>query len=345
VGVSWDFAIALGGVMSKFGDTLHGGPVTADDVIRVRDILLFDGPERRARLIRFAALLVLASAIATFGLIGDSVATVIGAMIVAPLMLPIMGLAFGISIGDRKAIVSSLLVALGGIAAAIVVGYILSLPFVALNPETNTQIASRTAPRLVDLFAALATGLAGAFATSRKDVSDTLPGVAIAISLVPPLANVGILLGAGRPDMAIGSMLLFVTNYFAILLTGSLMFGLMGFPRVVFAGQSHRARRAATTIVLVLAMLIVVPLGATSYSVSTSSVAESRSADAAASWLEGSDYRVVSTTAGDDVRVVVAGSGTLPDVAQFEQSVAGRLFDKPVVLEVVPERLVEFESR
>ena len=63
---------------------------------------------------------------------------------------------------------------------------------------------ARTAPRLVDLMAALATGLAGAFATGREDVSDTLPGVAIAISLVPPLANVGILLGHGYPHLAMG---------------------------------------------------------------------------------------------------------------------------------------------
>ena len=80
---------------------------------------------------------------------------------------------------------------------------------------------ARTAPRLVDLAAALATGLAGAFAIGRKDVSDTLPGVAIAISLVPPLTNAGILLSTGRADLAMGSLLLFVTNYFAILITGT----------------------------------------------------------------------------------------------------------------------------
>ena len=135
-------------------------------------------------------------------------------MIVAPLMLPIMGLAFSISVADVRSIVSSLLVSLGGIATAIAVGWLLAhLLLSSFDPTSNTQITTRTASRLVDLIAALATGLAGAFAMEREDVSDTLPGVAIAISLVPPLANVGILLANGYPSLAAGSMLLFVTNY------------------------------------------------------------------------------------------------------------------------------------
>ena len=331
--------------MPKIGEVLHGGPVDSSEVARVRDILLFEEPRLQKRLVRFSALLILAAAIATYGLIGDSVASVIGAMIIAPLMLPIMGLAFGISIGDRRAILSSLLVSLGGIATAVLVGYVLSLPFSALSPEANTQILSRTAPRLVDLCAALATGLAGAFAIGRKDISDTLPGVAIAISLVPPLANVGILLGAGRPDLAMGSMLLFVTNFLAILLTGSIMFGLMGFPRAVLTGRSSRARRTAVVTVVVLVLLIVVPLAAESYSVTVDNLTESRAADAATAWLEGSGYRLVSATADQDVQLIVAGEGALPSIGVLEQAVKGRLFGMKVILEVVQKQLTTFETR
>ena len=231
--------------MSSLGEVLHGGVVDGDEIARVREVVMFEQPGLQARLVRFGALLVMASAIATFGLYADSVATVIGAMIVAPLMLPIMGLAFGISIGDGRAIWSSIAVAIGGIITAILVGYLISfLMPSAFDPTTNSQIMSRTSPRLVDLLAALATGLAGAFAIGRKDVSDTLPGVAIAISLVPPLANVGILLGSDRPDLAAGSMLLFLTNYFAILLTGSFVFGLMGFSKAALQGASPASRGA-----------------------------------------------------------------------------------------------------
>ncbi|WP_337972051.1 DUF389 domain-containing protein [Methanobacterium petrolearium] len=137
-------------------------------------------------------------------------AAVIGAMIIAPLMMPIMGLAFGISIGDSRAMKDSLLVSLGGILAAIIVGFLLTFPVaIFVHPQSIDQIMIRTSPKLLDLLAALVTGLAGAFAMSRKDVSDTLPGVAIAISLVPPLSNTGILLATSNFSLAMGSFLLF----------------------------------------------------------------------------------------------------------------------------------------
>jgi uncharacterized hydrophobic protein (TIGR00271 family) len=332
--------------MSHLGDVLHGGPVDAAEIARVREVVMFEPPDLQARLVRFWALLILASAIATFGLYADSVAAVIGAMIVAPLMLPIMGLAFGISIADRRAIISSILVALGGIATAVFVGYAISFIMPdSFDPTANAQIMARTAPRLVDLLAALATGLAGAFAIGRKDVSDTLPGVAIAISLVPPLANAGILFGAGRADLAAGSMLLFVTNYFAILLTGSFVFGLMGYPAAALEGSSPRFKHAAIAIVVLMIALIATPLGYTSYGVLSRSFAETTVANATKSWLEGSDYRFVSATADDEhVGVVIVGSGALPAQDALTSALKGELRGLAVKIEVVPSMLIEFET-
>lgn len=332
--------------MSAVSEFLHGGSVDHTEVQRVRDILLFEEPERSRKLVRFFSLLILASAIATYGLLADSVATVIGAMIVAPLMLPIMGLAFSVSLGDRRAILGSFAISVLGILTAILVGYLLTLPIQALlNIEANTQIVSRTAPRLIDLLAALATGLAGAFATGRRDVSDTLPGVAIAISLVPPLANVGILLASGHPDMAMGSLLLFVTNYLAILLTGTFMFGMMGFPAAYLAERSHGARRAAIAIAVVLATLILLPLGAASFTTVTTSFSEQRAAEAAETWLEGSEYRLVSVRREDDtVRVIITGQGRVPSHERLKSALAGRLLGLSVALETIPERVTRFET-
>ncbi len=164
--------------MGKFSEVLHGGPVDAAEIARVRGVVLFEEPALRERLVRFSALLTLASAIATFGLYGDSAAAVIGAMIVAPLMLAIMGLAFAISIGDQGAIRSSILVGFGGIATAIGVGYLIALLMPSsFDPTTFGQIMVRTTLRLIDLLAALARGLAGAFAIGRKDVSHMRTGV------------------------------------------------------------------------------------------------------------------------------------------------------------------------
>jgi uncharacterized hydrophobic protein (TIGR00271 family) len=332
------------GAVSEF---LHGGPVDDSEIARVRDALLFEEPERKRKLVRFFSLLILAAGIATYGLLADSVATVIGAMIVAPLMLPIMGLAFSVSLGDRRSILSSLLISLLGIGTAIAVGYLLTWGIRGtINPESNTQIMTRTAPRLIDLAAALATGLAGAFATGRKDVSDTLPGVAIAISLVPPLANVGILLAVGRPDLADGSLLLFVTNYLAILLTGSFMFGIMGFPKAYLAERSHRARRTAIALALVLALAIVVPLAATSFTTVLGALIEQRTGEATKTWLAGSEYRLVSTKFEDgSVRVVVSGQGALPKQTALKAALDRKIFGVPVELEAVPTLVSGFDTR
>ncbi len=323
--------------MDNLSSLLHGGPIDADEVARVRGTVVFEQPDLRTKLIRFWILLTLAAAIATFGLLSDSVAAVIGAMIVAPLMLPIMGLAFGISIGDRRAITNSLIFGVAGATTAVLVGYVLAFVMPAtFNPENVSQIMSRTSPRLLDLLAALATGLAGAFAIGRKDVSDTLPGVAIAISLVPPLANAGILFSSGRPDLAWGSVLLFVTNYVAILLTGSLVFGLMGFPLAALTGYTRRGRRIAIAFVIAMLLLIMVPLGLSSLQVYTTQGAEQATATAVTAWLEGSEYEFVSaTTVNDAVAVVVTGSGTLPDRAALKESLRGKVFGMPVQVEVL----------
>lgn len=324
-----------------FGEVLHGGPTDSAEVERVRDVLMFDGPQSRQRLIRFWALLVLASAIATYGLLANSVATVIGAMIVAPLMVPIMGTAFGISIGDRRAVGTSLAVLTGGVLTAVFVGFLLSLPFRALDPATIDQVVIRTAPRLVDLLAALATGLAGAFATSRKDVADTLPGVAIAISLVPPLTNAGILFGAGRPDLAWGSVLLFVTNLLAIVLMGTFTFTLMGFSRAAIKSLSDKARRTAIAVVVVLTVAIIVPLGTSSYQVFVDTVVQSRATAAVQNWLAGSEYRFVTATTIDAaVRIVITGQGAMPDTARLQAALKGELYGRSLVLETVPQQRV-----
>ncbi|MGM0689175.1 MAG: DUF389 domain-containing protein [Bacillota bacterium] len=324
---------------NHIGNILHGGPVDGNEVKRVRDTLLFEGEVLNKKLVRFFCLLILAATIAAFGLLGDSLAVIIGAMIVAPLMLPIMGLAFSVSIGDRQAVFSSLLVSLGGIITAIAVGFILTLPMASLfNPESIEQIISRTAPRLMDLLAALVTGLAGAFALSRKDVSDTLPGVAIAVSLVPPLANVGILLALGKPGLALGSLLLFITNYLAILITGTLVFGLMGFPQASLIERSVKTKRKAIAIAMAAVILIMIPLSLTSYSLFVSNSIKARVYSLSNDWLAGSGYRIIdinTETADKSVKMVILGEGELPNLDLLKEQSRGKLFGRPLRIETI----------
>jgi uncharacterized hydrophobic protein (TIGR00271 family) len=326
-------------VARTLAERLHGGPVTAVEVERVSDTLLFEPGRPGPKFLRFTILLVLASAIASFGLLGDSVAAVIGAMVVAPLMLPIMGLAFSISLGDRPRILNSLLVSLAGIAIAVAVGFLLTLPVAGLlHPRTIPQIMGRTAPHLLDLMAALATGVAGAFALSRRDVSDTLPGVAIAVSLVPPLANVGILLAFGEPNLATGSLLLFFTNYVAILITGALVFELMGFRQAATAPFDRRARRQALTVALLALLIIMIPLAITSERLIVNSRITVRTEALARTWLLGSGYRLQSVegeTADGSVRLLLAGNGPLPSLDGLERRTRGVLSGRPLRVKVL----------
>jgi len=323
--------------------------VDAEEVSRVRDVLVFEGAQLRAKFMKFVCLLMLAAGIATFGLLGDSVAVVIGAMIVAPLMLPIMGLAYSVSIGDRSAILSSLLVSLAGIVIAVAVGFVLTLPIARVtNPEAIQQIMIRTSPHLLDLMAALATGLAGAFALSRKDVSDTLPGVAIAVSLVPPLANAGILFALGEPSLAAGSLLLFGTNYVAILLTGALVFVVMGFPKAAVSPFDAGARRRAVAIALAAGLLIVIPLSVTSYHLVVANKIATRSYELGQQWLEGSAYRLMSVDAeatDGTVTFLVLGDGDLPPLETLEARARGVLFARNIRVKVVQSRTLDLGSQ
>jgi uncharacterized hydrophobic protein (TIGR00271 family) len=138
-------------------------------------------------------------------------------MIVAPLMTPILGIVLAVALTDGPNLRRCLLLVITGAAVVVAVGWLLGLfvpyPVVA---QTNAQVAARVTLQLADLVAALATGAVGSVALARSDISDTLPGVAIAISLVPPLAVVGLTLESGAPRQSLAALLLFTTNVAAM---------------------------------------------------------------------------------------------------------------------------------
>jgi uncharacterized hydrophobic protein (TIGR00271 family) len=182
---------------------------------------------RRAKQSAFWTMLMLSGVIATAGVLADSTATVIGAMIIAPLSTPIMAIALGIV--KRERIRAGRFVVAGAVLVVLIgLAFTLVLPG-EVDLETNSQITGRTSPGLLDLVAAVATGLAGAVGLSRRDVAAVLPGVAIAISLVPPLAVVGVCLGEGDLVSAFGAGLLFVSNLVALVIAGTVLFAALGY--------------------------------------------------------------------------------------------------------------------
>jgi uncharacterized hydrophobic protein (TIGR00271 family) len=239
--------------------------------------------DRRAKQTAFWAMLVLSGVIATAGVLADSTATVIGAMIIAPLSTPIMGIALGIV--KRERLRAGRFVILGALVV-VLIGY----GFSHLVPGTvdltgNPQVTGRTSPGLLDLAAAVATGLAGAVGLSRRDVAAVLPGVAIAISLVPPLAVAGVCLGEAEYTLAAGALLLFVSNLVALVLSGTLLFAVLGYSeRTGFTGR-HGAGVADYVKLFALLGLVGLPLAANTTIVYALNVYSSRIEHAARVWI------------------------------------------------------------
>ena len=289
--------------------------LTEVDIKRMRDQLFFEGPERNRRLSRYWLLLPLAAVIASAGVISDSTATVIGAMIVAPLMTPILGIVLAVVLADRANLRRCIGLVAAGAAAVVGIGWLLALfvpyPVVA---ATNSQVAARITPRIVDLVAALATGAVGSVALARSDISDTLPGVAIAISLVPPLAVVGLTLESGAPRQSLGAFLLFGTNVAAILASGIVV---MAFHRVhrIFGQRAATASRYGGAVALIAALLLVVivPLWINSDRIDKTAVRESQVQAVADLWANDAGWSVAAVTAtGDQVLVEATGPNPAP---------------------------------
>ena len=292
--------------------------LTEVDIQRMRDQLFFEGPERNHRLSRYALLLPLSAVIASAGVVSDSTATVIGAMIVAPLMTPILGIVLAVVLADRANLRRCVVLVVAGAAAVVAIGWLLGLfvpyPVVA---ATNSQVAARVTPRIVDLVAALATGAVGSVALARSDISDTLPGVAIAISLVPPLAVVGLTLESGSPRESLAAFLLFAANVAAILATGLVVMAAYRVHRFFGQGAAVGFRfGGAVAIIAALLLAVIVPLRSNSERIDKTTVLQSEVQAVAEHWASGADWSVAGVTAaGDQVLIEATGPNPAPSLA------------------------------
>ncbi|MBW9094880.1 TIGR00341 family protein [Microbacterium jejuense] len=300
-------------------------PTQRQTAAEVTEALDLGSGDRAGKRSGFLIMLVLSAIVAIAGVLTDSTATVIGAMIIAPLGTPILGIALGIVRGHLSLVVRSILWVLTGLGLVILLGLAFSV-FVATpeSLETNSQVLGRTSPSFMDLVAALATGFAGGFAMCRRDLSAVLPGVAIAISLVPPLGVVGVCAGQGLWMDALGALWLFLSNVFALVIAGSIVFTLAGYARD--PGSSKVAnRRRAYVIVAVLTVIVAIPLAFNS----VVSVALARWGvgiqQAVTEWVSDDDRAIVSgvTWSGATATVAVSTSdGTTPPVDELRESLA-----------------------
>jgi uncharacterized hydrophobic protein (TIGR00271 family) len=211
----------------------------------------------------FIFMLAISAVIATFGLLANSVAVIIGAMIIAPLMNPILALSYWLLTGRWDMIMRSFISVLIGTILSICIAVLIT--YLIGWKVAGTEILSRMRPNLLDLGDALASGAAAAFAYSHSKVSSAFAGIAVAVALIPPLCTVGISI-AVRNDVSVevgeafdsfdtkGPLLLYITNFIGIIFASSMVFFLQYF-----------RRKLKAILILALAMvclgIIILPLG------------------------------------------------------------------------------------
>jgi len=177
------------------------------------------------------------------------------------------------------------------------------------------------------MVAAIATGFAGAVALARRDVGAVLPGVAIAISLVPPLAVVGVCLGDGAPTLALGALLLFLSNLIALVLAGTLVFSALTFTVLSEQTRADHARRKTYLSLALLTLLVAVPLLANTAANLYLSVLRGRAEQTAKQWIEATPAASVSSVdfTGIDLVIGVQTPGSLPPVDELVTDLEGQL--------------------
>jgi len=196
----------------------------------------------------------LAAIVASYGLLQNSTAVIIGAMIIAVLLGPITGIAMALVDGDQPLLRHSLLAEAVGMLLVLTIGF--TIGKVHADIGLGSEITARTAPNIMDLIIALAGGSAGAYATISPRLSAGLVGVAIATALVPPLCACGICLAHGLYAAGGGAFLLFFTNLVAIQSATSLVFWLSGFHRLVSVDRKSLARRFAPSTGLLILLTL-----------------------------------------------------------------------------------------
>ena len=288
----------------------------------IEDSLFLTAGARRAKTSQFWVLLVLASLIAAGGVVGDSTPAVIGAMIVAPLATPIYGVALATVSGSRRDLLASLWLLVLGVAVNILIGFLVGLVTISRMPvDMNPQIVGRTAPTLLDLGVAVTVGVAGSFALVRRDVSNILAGVAIAISLVPVLAVVGITLGSGRLDLAWGAFVLFLTNAAAIIVAGVVVFTAAGYAREASERGRHPGRRAKI-LIAVFVIVLLVPLSVASFRTLRYEQWIGSTEAAADAWVKDSGWQIQSVQqTGGAIVIHAFGPGDPPPVSALKDAV------------------------
>jgi uncharacterized hydrophobic protein (TIGR00271 family) len=293
----------------------------------------------------FIALMVLSTTMAAIGLIQNSTAVVIGAMLVAPLMTPLLGLGLALVQGNPVLARLSFRSIIFGLGVSLFGGFMVGTCALSFEEPTREMLA-RGGPGLLDLLVAFAAGLAAAYASSRPSLIAALPGVAIAAALVPPIATSGLALSLGDFPLAIGALLLFSINMVTIVLASMTSLWLVGIRNLKKASR-WTAIAGSVVIVSVLALGIYLSLNPKDYELAeeiptglVEAVQESL----------GTDYKLDSLAVAYDelgvqLNVRVVGKTPAPEELATEvRTVASDHYEQPVRVRLLTRIAIDVDS-
>ncbi len=281
--------------------------------------------------IEYYILTSISAVIATAGLIQGSTAIVIGAMIVAPLMTPILAFSLAVIWGDLNLIKNSTISILRGTFLSVVISAGIVF-FVPISGYSN-EILSRTRPDLFDIIVAIASGVVGAYGYANKKISNTLVGIAIAVALMPPLCTIGIGIGTFNLDMTLGATTLFLINLISISLSSATVFWMMKI-HPVLADENMVKKRAIHQIIIsvVILTVIAVPVGffmLERYSVETIKRSAKTFVDSEIIDSTVYDMKVVKTDKGNVLFMTLKGS-KIPKkdkILELKESISSRHYN------------------
>ncbi len=313
-------------------------------ILKLRKSLLQDAQLNQPYLVLTASSCLLA----TLGLLINSTAVVIGAMIIAPLMLPLRSFAFATLEGDTELLrVSFWAIAVGtglSIACSWLVGAIVGLP------EFGSEVLSRTEPTLIDLSIAIVAGGVSGYAKIRPAIGDAIPGTAIAVALMPPLCVIGLLLSQGEWSAAGGASLLYATNLLGINLACLALYALGGYAR-----SDEFSRSLSWGVTVGLIVLLALPLGLSSWQL----VRRVRANDSIEAILtqqalgSGAAVEILSSTVNwrsqpPSIVLTVRAAETAiapQEVALVEDQLAAEMGQTfKIILEVTPSQVIEADG-
>ena len=298
-----------------------------------RDIktqLYVDDADRAAYLRRFAVLMALSTLVATFGIATDSAPVVIGAMLVAPLMTPLLGLACALTTGDARRQLESALTVIAASLGAIGLAWLAAktFPDPQFVTEQSGELLSRTKPGTLDMSIALAAGAAGAYVSVHRQVVSALPGAAIAVALIPPLAAVGISLELGRTDLAGGAILLYLTNLAGIVFAAGITFVVTGVVARRDGGRFTRQTRLGLGAATIMVIVLGIPLGTAGRNAINTALDEHTVSETATEWIGDQQIALRSSSIdGDTVLIELSGPRapiTAPQLSSLIQSALHR---------------------